>query len=159
MKTQEVKVGNCVEIMMINISYVIATTRGVVVQGSGATKNGLNLIKQIFLVNFIEFFDSMSLVCFPVIRSGHQCKFGCKEHAILISLCNIMTLKYFVSVSFQFFETEYRLQKLDVVYGTTDPVEHKEVEIARNKIIAASVPTYEAKYGGEDSDNRNDKAE
>ena len=51
MKTEKVKVGDCVEIMMSNILEVKATARGVVVQSSGATKNGINLRKQRFLVN------------------------------------------------------------------------------------------------------------
>ena len=65
MRPEEVKVGNCVEIMMIKISNLKATTRVVVVQSSGATQNVINLSKKIFLVNVTEVFYSMSLVQFP----------------------------------------------------------------------------------------------
>ena len=65
MKPEEVKVGNCVEIMMIKISNFKDTTRVVVVQSSGATQNVINLSKKIFLVNVTEVFYSMSLVQFP----------------------------------------------------------------------------------------------
>ena len=65
MKPEELKVGDCVEIMTINISYVKATTRGVVVQRSGATQNGINLSKQRFLIDVTEVFEIMSLVRFP----------------------------------------------------------------------------------------------
>ena len=51
MKREGVKVGVCVEIMISKISYVIDTARGIVVQGSGSTQNGINLIKQRFLIN------------------------------------------------------------------------------------------------------------
>ena len=46
MKPEEVKVGNCIGIMKINISDVKATAHGVVVKISGATQNGINLSKQ-----------------------------------------------------------------------------------------------------------------
>ena len=65
MKPEEVKVGNCVEIMMTKISNFKATTRVVVVQSSGATQNVINLSKKIFLVNVTEVYYSMSLVRFP----------------------------------------------------------------------------------------------
>ena len=51
MKPEDVKVVNCAEIRMSNISDVKYTVRGVVVQSSGATKNGINLSKQRSLVN------------------------------------------------------------------------------------------------------------
>ena len=48
MKPKELKVGDFVEIMTINISYVKAITRGVVVHSSGATQNRINRSKQKF---------------------------------------------------------------------------------------------------------------
>ena len=76
MKPEELKVGECVEIMTSKISDVKATTPGVVVQSSGATKNRINLSKQGFLVNVTEVFDSMLLVHFPVMSSGRRYNSG-----------------------------------------------------------------------------------
>ena len=70
--------GDCVEIMTRNISDVKFTARGVVMQSSGATQNGINLSKQRFLINVTEVFDSMSLVHFPAMSSGRRCKCGRK---------------------------------------------------------------------------------
>ena len=53
MKYEEVKVGDCVEIMTSKISDIKATACGVVVQSSGDTQNGINLSKQRFLINVI----------------------------------------------------------------------------------------------------------
>ena len=63
---------------------------------------------------------------------GSWWKCGRKEHGFLKSLCSIMTLKDFGSVPFHIIETVYRLRKVDAVNSTADPVEHEEVEIARN---------------------------
>ena len=53
MKYEEVKVGDCVEIMTSKISDIKATACGVVVQSSRDTQNGINLSKQRFLINVI----------------------------------------------------------------------------------------------------------
>ena len=70
--------GDYVEIMTRKISDVKATAHRVFVQSSAATQNVINLIKEIFLINIIEVFDSMSLVHFPAMRSRRQCKCGHK---------------------------------------------------------------------------------
>ena len=158
MKPEELKVGNCVEIMTSKISDVKATICGAVVQISGATQNGINLSKKRILINVTEVFDSMSLVHFPEMSSGRRCKRGRKDHRSLRSLCDVTTLKYFGSVPFYIIETACRLRKLYAVDSTADSVEHEEVEISREK-SAAAVPIDEAKYNDEDADNRNDEAE
>ena len=84
--------------MTINISDVKATVCEVVLHSSGATQNGINLSKQIFLVNVTEIFESMLLVQFPDMSSGCRCNCGRKEHGYFRSLCDVMTLKYFGSV-------------------------------------------------------------
>ena len=126
MKPEEVKVGDCVEIMTRNISDVKFTARGVVMQSSGATQNGINLSKQSFLINGTEVFDSMFIVHFPEMSSGHRCKCGRKEHRLLGYLCDVTTLNDFGSAPFHIIETAYRLQKVN-------PDEHEEVKIARKK--------------------------
>ena len=132
-KPEEVKVIHCVVVITSNISDFKAIACGVVVQSSGATQNGINLIKQSFLVNVTEVFDIMLLVHFPAMSSVCRCKCGRKEHIFLIYLCGITTLKYFGSVLFHIIETVYRLQKVDAVGSTSDPVKHKEVGITRKK--------------------------
>ena len=126
-------------------------------QSSGATQNGINLIKQRFLVNVIEVFDSMSLVHFPAMRSGRRCKCDHKYHELIRYLCDVTALKYFDSVPFHIIEKEYRLQKVDAVDSTAKPVEHKEFAIARKK-SATAVPTYEDKYDDEYLDDSNDES-
>ena len=103
-------------------------------QSSDATQNGINLSKQRFLVNVTEFFYSMSIVHFPEMSSGYWCKCSRKEHGFIRSLCNVSTLKAFVSVPFHIIEMAYRLQKVDAIDSTTNPVEHEEVNITR-KIV------------------------
>ena len=81
--------------MMIKISYVKVTALRVLVKSSGATKNGINLSKQTFLVNVTEVFGRMLLVKFPAMISKSWCKCGSKEHISLRFLCYITTLKDF----------------------------------------------------------------
>ena len=131
MKPEEVKVGNCIGIMKINISDVKATAYGVVVKISGATQNGINLSKNIFLFNVTELFDSMLLVHIPLMSSGRRCKCSHKDHRLMKSFCNVNTLKYFVRVTFHVIETAYRFQKVDAVDSTANPVEHILVETAK----------------------------
>ena len=123
--------GDCVEIMTSKISYAKATARGVVVQSSGATKNGINSSKQSFLVNVIELFDSMLLVHFAAMSSGRRCEYSRKEYGSLRYFCDVTPLKYFGRIPFHIIETEYRLRKVDAVDITANPIEHEEVGISR----------------------------
>ena len=95
--------------MISKISDVKATARGVVVQSSVATHNGIDLSKKSFLINVTELFDITLIVHFQAMSSKRQCKCGRKEHGLLRSLCNVMTLIDVGSVPFHIIETTYRI--------------------------------------------------
>ena len=124
MKPEEVKLVDCVKKKTSNISDVKTTTRGVVVQSSGATQNGMNLEQKQVLINVTEVFDSMLLIHFPVMSSGRWYKCGHKEQGSLIYLFDVKTLKYFGSVPFHIIEIAYRLRKVYDVGSNANLVEH-----------------------------------